>query len=119
MSEASAVSVESLVGAKVVHVLAPDLSEQNMAAFRGGIAQAAGQSSDPFIIDLANVKYLPSLTLGAFVGMVNEFRARKQRLIFVCLRPTIRQVVSITRLDRVLEIMDDVATALRSVGAGT
>jgi len=101
----------------VIHVLAHDLGEDNIASVRGGITDAVSQSpSLPFIIEMANVKFVPSLTLGALVRLVNEFRARRQRLIFVSLQPTVRQVIVITRLDRLMEIMDDVEAALRSVG---
>jgi anti-sigma B factor antagonist len=69
----------------------------------------------PFVLDMTNVKYLPSLTLGAMVRLANAFRARNQRLILAAMQPTVRQVISITRLDRVFEIHDDVDSALKSV----
>ena len=68
----------------------------------------------PFVLDMANVKYLPSLTLGAMVRLVSEFRARGQRLLLAAMQPTVRQVITITRLDRVFEIYDDVDSAVKA-----
>ncbi|MGE5610942.1 MAG: STAS domain-containing protein [Bacillota bacterium] len=119
MSTAPAVSVEQRPDAVVVHVLVNDLDENNLVAVRRGIADAVKQSpSFPFILDIGKVKFVPSLSLGALVRLVNEFRARRQRLVLVSLQPAVRQVIAITRLDRIMEIMDDVDAALRSVGAG-
>jgi anti-anti-sigma factor len=119
MSETSSVSIEQQPEAVVVHVLASDLDEAQVAGLRTGIteAQAAGATL-PFIIDMAAVKFVPSLTLGALVRLVNEFRAHRQRLIFVSLQSPVRQTLVITRLNRLMEIMDDVPAALRSLGAG-
>jgi anti-anti-sigma factor len=119
MSEKSSISVEQRPEAVIIHVLAHDLDENNIVGLRSGITDALAASPPlPFIVDMANVKFVPSLTLGALVRLVNEFRTRRQRLIFVCLQPTVRQVITITRLDRILEIMDDVGAAVRSVGIG-
>ena len=117
MSETTSISVEQKPEAVVIHVLQHDLDESQITALRSGIAQAlTGGASLPFIIDLAQVTFVPSLTLGAMVRLVSEFRGRQQKLIFVSLQTSVRQVITITRLDRVMEIMDDVNAALRSVG---
>jgi anti-anti-sigma factor len=117
MSESPAISVELRPDAVVVRLLIPDLDEDHMLALRRELDAAVKQSpSLPFIVDMARIKFIPSLTLGALVPMAGEFRARRQRLILVALQRAVRQVISITRLDRVMEIMDDVDGALRSVG---
>ncbi len=118
MSEAPSISVEQQGQAVVVRVLARDLGEANLARVRAGIADAVSREpSLPFIVDLSQVKFLPSLTLGALVRLVNEFRSRRQRLIFVCVQATVRQVLAITRIDRIMEVLDDVDAALRGLGA--
>ncbi len=118
MPETPSISVEQQPGAVVVRVLARDLDESHMTGLRSGIADALPTApSLPFIVDLSNVKFVPSLTLGALVGLATDFRSRSQRLIFASPQATVRKVFTITRLDRVLEIVDDVPAALCSVGA--
>jgi anti-anti-sigma factor len=118
MSETPSISVEQRPEAVVIHVLASQLDEKHVGALRTGVteAQAAG-SSLPFIIDMAGVSFVPSLTLGVIVRLANEFRSKHQRLIFVSLQPPVRQLLAITKLNRMMEITDDVAAALRSLGA--
>ena len=116
MSQVIAPSVEPLADAVVVRVLAHMLDEENIAALQSSVEEAVAKSPPlPFIIDMAQVKFVPSLTLGVLVRLVNDFRARRQRLIFVSLQPTVRHVLTITRLDRMLEILEDVAAAQRSI----
>jgi anti-anti-sigma factor len=117
MSEAPVTSVESLPKAVVVHVLAPNLGSNDVNRVCNAIDQArATAPSLPFILDMANVSFVPSVGLGVLVGLNQEFRNRGQRLIFVSLQTNVRQAITVTYINRMLEIMDDVATALRSVG---
>lgn len=117
MSEAST-SIERLPEAVVVRVLVRDLDETHIEGLRKGIAQALADSpSLPYIIDMSNVKFVPSLTLGDGSPRERVSAARSQRLIFVSLQPTVKKVIAIARLDRVMDIAGDVerrSTACRS-----
>jgi anti-anti-sigma factor len=116
MSETPATLIDRQPDVVVVHVQAKDLDENNIARVRADVSAAASEApSVPFVIDLANVKFVPSLTLGILVRLNNEFKARGQRLILVSLQPTVRRVIAITRLDRLFEILDDVPAALNSI----
>jgi anti-sigma B factor antagonist len=116
-SAAPATSVDRRGDVVIVKVEAKNLDEDNTRRVHADIAAALEQSPRalPFVLDLSNVKFLPSLTLGAMVRLGNEFRSRNQRLILTALQPTIRQVVIITRLDRVFEIHDSVDDALKAI----
>jgi anti-anti-sigma factor len=118
MSEASFTSVEHLPLAVVVHVLARQLGRSEVDAVCDGIdaAQAAAPSL-PFILDMATVGFMNSLAMGTLVGLNKEFKNRNQRLIFVSLQAGVHQSLSVTHIDLMVEIMPDVPTALRSVGA--
>lgn len=118
MSETIAPTVETLPDAVVIKVLAHLLDEENITALRTAIEGAVSKSpSLPFVIDMAAVKFVPSLTLGVLVRIISDFKARRQRLVFAALQPTVRQVLTITRLDRLMETMPDVAAARSSLGA--
>ena len=64
------------------------------------------------VIDLSAVQMLPSLGLGALVQMASKCRARQQKLKLAAASPQLRQVFSITKLDRVLELTPTVEAAL-------
>jgi anti-sigma B factor antagonist len=63
------------------------------------------------IVDLSRVAILPSMALGLLVQVSNKCRARQQKLKLAALQPQIRQVFSITRLDRVFQFADSVDAA--------
>ncbi len=116
MSSLPATEIETKDNVVVVHVRVKNLDEQNTRMVHADVSSAAAQAPNlPLILDMAEVKFLPSLTLGAIVRLANEFRARNQRLILAAMQPSVRQVISITRLDRVFEMFDDLPGALKAV----
>jgi anti-sigma B factor antagonist len=111
-----ATTIERTDDVVVIRVIARDLSDVNSKAVHADVNAAAEQSPAlPFILDLANVKFIPSLTLGAMVRLGNAFRSRNQRLMLAGLQPTVRQVMTITKLDRIFEIHDNVDAALKAI----
>ena len=116
--ETSSTLIEDLGDVTVVHVKARDMSEENIKAVQADVHLAAGTSTSPVILDLANVKYVPSLALGIFVRMANSFKSKQQRFILAQPQATVRQALAITRLDRVMEIQESVDAALRAVRPG-
>ena len=62
-------------------------------------------AADPWLaLDLSAVEFLSSTALARFVGLDRELRAAGGRLSLVNLRPTVRQVFAVTRLDRLLDV---------------
>jgi len=119
MSESPVTSVEQLPEAVVVHVLARELRKNEVDEVCSAADQAlAAAPGLPFILDLAKVDFAGSLAIGVLVGLNQEFRNRGQRLIFVNLQGHFREMIQISRVNRVVEMMPDVPAALRSVGAG-
>jgi anti-anti-sigma factor len=118
MPKPSVTSVEHLPLAVVVHVLAHQLGKGEVDGVCDGVdaAQAAAPSL-PFILDMANVAYMGSLAMGTLAGLNKEFKTRNQRLIFVGLQASVQNSFSVTHIDRIMEIMPDVPTALQSIGA--
>ena len=80
-------------------------------------AARATASTAPFVLDMAGVRFVPSLGMGVLVGLAREFRGRGQRLIFAAMKPDVRQSFTISHLHRILEIFDDMPAALESIGA--
>ena len=120
MSESPVASVEHLPPAVVVHVQASELRKGEVDAVCAAVDKArVAAPSSPFILDMARVTFAGSLALGVLVGLSQEFRSRQQPLIFVNLRPDVRQSMEISRINRVLEILPDIPAALsRLRGAG-
>jgi anti-anti-sigma factor len=100
----------------VVHVLVGELGKKEVDQVCTGIDEARVTApTAPFILDMANVRFVPSVGMGVLVGLNQEFRGRGQRLIFAGMQPDVRRSFTVTHVHRILEIVDDLPSALRSV----
>ena len=75
-------------------------------------ASAAAGGVQLVVIELSKVTILPSMALGLLVQIANKCKSREQRLKLAGVPPQVRQVFSITRLDRVFQFADSVDAAL-------
>ncbi len=69
----------------------------------------------PVVLDLSKVAFLPSLSIGALVALLAELKKSDQRLVLVGLQPPVRDVLAITRLDRIFDIHDTVVEAIAQI----
>ena len=77
------------------------------------IDEASGAGGAQLVVlELSKVTILPSMALGLLVQMSNKCKAREQRLKLAGVPPQVRQVFTITRLDRVFQFADSVDAAL-------
>ena len=65
------------------------------------------------VIELSKVTILPSMALGLLVQIANKCKSREQRLKLAGVPPQVRQVFSITRLDRVFQFADNIDAAMQ------
>lgn len=113
MPDPTATVVERHPSIVVVRIQADRLDETNLAAVRSDVSAAGLQSPHlPVALDMSNIAFIPSLSLGGLVQLAQVFKARGQRLVLANLQPPVRQTITITRLDRLFEIQDDLSTFL-------
>ena len=111
-------SVETLGQGVVVHVLAGELRKNEVEQICAAVDEARGAApTAPFIINMANVRFVPSMGMGVLVGLAREFQTRGQRLIFAAMSPNVKQSFTLSHLHRILEIVDDLPEARGSIGA--
>jgi anti-sigma B factor antagonist len=107
MPDPTIITVERQPNAVVIHVQPEILDETNTAAIRTEVSTAAAESPQlPVVLDMAKVGFMPSLSLGELVLLLQELRDRGQRLVLSNLRPPLRQLIAITHLDRLFELHD-------------
>jgi anti-anti-sigma factor len=113
MPDPTATVIERHPSAIVVRMQDDRLDETNLTAVRSEVSAAGADAPHlPVALDMSNVAFVPSLSLGGLVQLAQIFKARGQRLLLVNLQPPVRQTITITRLDRLLEIKDDLSTLL-------
>ena len=80
------------------------LTEIDADAFDRELAVLRASAAPDLVLDLSAVEFLSSMALSRFLGLDRELRAGGGRLALVNLRPAVRQVFAVTRLDRVLDV---------------
>jgi anti-sigma B factor antagonist len=63
-------------------------------------------SQSKFVIDMSLVSYIDSAGLGAVVSLLKEARNLKKELILVGLQPQVRKIFEMTKLDKIVKILD-------------
>ncbi|MBP7936986.1 MAG: STAS domain-containing protein [Phycisphaerae bacterium] len=119
MPDSPSTIVERLPNFVVVRVLHESLDEKNLAAVRAETSAAGAESPQlAVVLDMTKVSFVPSLSLGGLVQLTREFKSRGQRFVLSGLQPLVRETLTITRLDRLIEINNDPAMLTGSSGTG-
>ena len=85
----------------------PALNEDNAATVSEALsALIEGRDRPDLVLDLAAVGFLTSLVLSKFLTLNGQLRAGGGQLTLVNLRPTVRKVFALSRLDRILNIRE-------------
>lgn len=115
MSETvSAIVSEKGDQAIVIQIKAKLLDEASLLQLTQAIDAAAADSPQmAVVVNMGQVEFLPSLCLGALVQISHKCKGRSQRLKLAGLRPGVRKVFVVTRLDRTFELCDSLEAATR------
>ncbi len=80
------------------------------------LMDAYGQAADPatriVILDFAGLEYMNSTGIGLLVTLLVRAQRQRQRLMAFGLSPHYREILSLTRLDEAIGIVDTEAEAL-------
>lgn len=85
----------------------------NAAAVKAEALALLGDASD-VAVDLSAVEFIDSAGIGVLVALFKNSRLNGGRARFCGLRPGVRSVLEIIRLDQIFEIYDDVRAAVRA-----
>ena len=80
------------------------LSETHAEEFRRQAVALVGGTHQYLILDLAGVTFLGSTALTKLLALDKKVRAAGGRMTLVNLRPTVREVFAVTRLDKVIDV---------------
>lgn len=113
MAENAITVVEEHPNLIVVRILPDRLDEASFKAVRADVSTAGDRSPHMALaLDMGNVGFMPSLSVGGLIQLSQLFKARDQRLILVNLKPQVREVLAITRVDKLFDIRDDLAALI-------
>jgi anti-anti-sigma factor len=72
----------------------------------------------PVVLDMSKVTYMPSLSLGALISIMQKLKGNGQRFILTGLQPNVRDTLTACRLDKLFEIFDSIDDVLAGINEG-
>lgn len=74
---------------------------------RQTLIEVAFSEDHRLVVDLDRIEYLDSMGLGVLVGALKRARTHDGDFVIVCANTRIRRLLSLTRLDEIIEVADD------------
>lgn len=112
MSNQTSVAIERRDDFILAAVNTSEIDEQSSRALLDTVASSAAESGSlPMVLDLSKVDFLPSASLGVLVKLQNESRQGGLRFMIVGLQPQVREVMTLTQLDKLFDIHASVDAA--------
>ncbi len=107
MSEQSLLQVQVNENAIVVAIRCSEFDHDTTVRLRAEIdGVVAPTSTLPVVLDLSNVTFMPSVTLGALVELANRCKSQERRLVLVGVTPTVQDVFKLFRLSNFFEFRE-------------
>lgn len=85
------------------------------AAFKEAIAREMGDGPRALIVDFSKVDFIDSSGLGTLVSLMKMMNG-KGEMVLCALNPGIKNMFTLTRMDRIFRISADRAAALQLLG---
>lgn len=116
MSDEKVVSIEQTDEILLAVVHCEQMKESETQVMQTEVLASAEQARHlPVVLDLSDVAFIPSVTLGALVVLLQELKKSGQRFLLAGLQPDVRGTLALTRLDKLFEICDTRDDALAQV----
>ena len=113
MEEERVVSIEHHDHATLAVVQCVSLDEDHTGQMQAEVAAAAAERPEsPLVLEMSKVGFVPSLSLGALVTLMQGCRQSNQRFVLAGLQPPVRESLALIRLDKLFDICDTVEDAL-------
>jgi len=107
MSEQSVLQIQENENAVVATIQCSELDHDTTAQLRAEIdGVVAPTSTLPVLLDLSNVTFMPSMTIGALIEIANRCKGQQRRLVLVGVTASVKDVFRISALSNFFEIRD-------------
>jgi anti-sigma B factor antagonist len=109
-------STRQVGGVTIVDISGRIVLGEESAALREMVCDLLGKGQKRILLNLSDVNYIDSSGLGNLVSSFTSARKQGGELKLLNLTNKVHDVMQITRLYTVFEILDDEATAVKSFG---
>jgi len=104
------IEIEQVPQAMIMTPVVRRLDASVAGAFREQITQQMANEQKALIIDFSRVDFIDSSCLGTLVSLLKMMNGKGEMLV-CALKPGIRNMFTLTRMDRVFRICEDRAAA--------
>ncbi len=107
MSEQSILQIQENDNAVVVTIQCSEFDHDTTSRLRAEIdGVVAPTSTLPVLLDLSNVTFMPSMTIGALIEIAHRCKSQQRRLVLVGVTPTVQDIFKLCKLSTFFEIRD-------------
>ncbi|MCG8408747.1 MAG: STAS domain-containing protein [Phycisphaerales bacterium] len=117
MSDEPIIEIRPHERALLIGVLKRSLDEDVTHRLVDDVLTAAAEKHGvPIVLDLSQVKFAPSVAIGALVQLSKSFQLDQRRIALIGVQRRVNEVIRVTQLHRVLEIHDTLESVLDGPG---
>lgn len=109
------VSISTADGVVMAHLLAPSISQREAPIIQSEVTRAAEKSGWRVVLDFSDVTMLGSMGLGMLITMTKQCQGGGGKLAMFGMSKPLADLVRLTKLDRLLQIAPDKASAVAKV----
>lgn len=113
MSQESVVQIQNDPRATIATILCRDFDYHGTNQFKAELAGATGGDSKlPLILDMSNVGFMPSVTLGALIELRNRLAREQRTLTLVGIQPAITKLMQASGILNLFSVRTNLAEAM-------
>ncbi|MHC4132644.1 MAG: STAS domain-containing protein [Planctomycetota bacterium] len=109
MSEIKEIKIELGEEIVVAELQCSDMDEEHTTDMQEKLSAISEKSEQlVMVLDMSKVEFMPSLSLGALISIMQNLKKKGQRFILAGLQSKVRETLTACRLDKLFEIFDSV-----------
>lgn len=116
MSQDNCVQIDQQDGVMIATLQGEEFDHARTDQLSAEVKKAASNSpGNPLVLDMSQVTFMASLTLGKLIELGNGFKTEGRRMVLVGLPAKIRQLMAVSKIDELFEIHDDMQSARQAL----
>ena len=113
MSDTTILHIQETDRAVVAAIQCKVFDHESTEQFRAGGKALADRSPQlPLLLDMGQVEFMASMTLGVLIGLANQMKVEERRLVLCGISPQLRKVFQTSAIEGLFEIRETVDSAL-------
>jgi anti-anti-sigma factor len=109
MSEIKEIKIELGDDVVLAELQCSDMDEEHTTDMQEKLSAISEESEQlVMVLDMSKVEFMPSLSIGALISVMQNLKKKGQRFILAGLQSKVRETLTACRLDKLFEIFDSV-----------